>query len=71
LTDESLISEAILLSMIVIPSKIETKDLIICPTKANRDQIFIVDWHSHFCKDFMSKYLGKATLNSKNSLLLL
>jgi hypothetical protein len=57
--------------MIMLPSKIETRDIIICPTKAIHDKIFIVDWHNYYCKDFMDKYMGKINLNSKNSLFLL
>jgi hypothetical protein len=55
----------------LLPAKIETKDLVICPGKANHDQIFVVDWYKHFCSNSMSKYLEKIVLNSKNSLFLL
>ncbi len=55
----------------MLPSQIQTRDIIICPTKAIHDKIFIVDWHKYYCKDFMHKYTGKINLNSKNSLFLL
>lgn len=47
------------------------RDVTICPTKATRDHIFIVDWRSHYCKDFMYKHVGKVHLNCRNSLFLL
>lgn len=71
LTDQNLISEAIVLSMILLPSRIQSNDIIICPTKATHDQIFVVDWQAYYCKDFMSKFAGKSKLNSQNSLFLL
>lgn len=45
--------------------------MIICPSKATHDQIFIVDWHTSFCKNFMHRYMGKVNLNSQNCLFLM
>jgi len=55
----------------VLPSKISSNDIIICPSKATHDQIFIIDWQSFYCKDFMSKYIGKPRMNSQNCLFLM
>lgn len=57
--------------MMIIPAEIKTSDMIICPSKATHDQIFIVDWHTYYCKNYMHKYMGKISLTSQNSLFLM
>lgn len=45
--------------------------MLICPSKATHDQIFVIDWHTNYCKNFMNKYMGKVNLNCRNSLFLI
>ena len=70
MTNPSLVSEAIILSIALAPGKVPLKDLIISPSKYESDKIFMMSWNSFYRKNFLIKE-ESITLTSKNSLLIL
>ena len=55
MTNPSLVSEAIILSIALAPGKVALKDLIISPSKYESDKIFMMSWNNFYRKNFLIK----------------
>jgi hypothetical protein len=71
MTNKDLLSKAIILSMILLPSEIRLRDIIMVPSKINFGEILVIDWHSFYNKNFMQRCQDTTMLNTHNSLFVL
>ena len=71
MTNPSLISEAIIISLGLLPGKVTLKDLIVDLSNHESDKIFMITLNDFYRKSFMIKEGGNLVLTCKNSLFIL
>lgn len=68
LCEKDELSESIILSMILMPSKIELKNIIAVPSDSSRNSIFMIDLKEFYHADPIKKNEGNYSLKSINCL---